>query len=147
LSKAFFREQTVSAQILIVDDHEIVRRGMRSLLSSRPEWKICGEAADGCEAIEKAKSLRPDIVLMDVSMPRMDGLAATRVLRRDLPESQVVIVSKNDPFVTLRQAQEVDAAAFVAKSDLSRSLLTTLDQVVGDRHAKKARKSHSSFEV
>jgi DNA-binding NarL/FixJ family response regulator len=123
----------VSAQILIVDDHEVVRRGLPSLLSSRPEWKICGEAADGCEAIEKAKSLRPDIVLMDISMSRMNGLEATRILRRELPESLVVIVSQNDPSVILRQAQEVDAAAFVAKSDLSRSLLTTLDRVVGER--------------
>src|ERR1700729_3803663 len=65
--------------ILIVDDHEIVRRGLRSLLASRPEWEICGEAGDGLEAVEKAKKLLPDVVLMDVSMPRMDGLEATRL--------------------------------------------------------------------
>jgi len=129
----------VSAHILIVDDHEIVRRGLRSLLASRPEWTICGEAADGCEAIEKAQSLRPDIVLMDISMPRMDGLSATQILRRQLPETQIVIISQNDPSIVQPQAQEVDAAAFVAKSDLSRSLLTTLDRVVGERAAKSAK--------
>ena len=60
-----------SLRILIVDDHEVVRRGLRSLLSSRPEWEICGEAADGRAAVDQANSLRPDVILMDVSMPDM----------------------------------------------------------------------------
>ena len=60
--------------ILIVDDHEVLRRGIRALLEARPEWKICGEAAAGREAIEKARTLRPDLVLLDLTMPEMDGL-------------------------------------------------------------------------
>ncbi len=115
-------------QILIVDDHEIVRRGLRSLLCSRPEWQICGEAADGLEAVEKAKLLRPAVVLMDISMPRMDGLKATRIIRRDLPESKVIIISQNDPVVARRQAEEVGASAYVSKSDLSRRLLPTISR-------------------
>ena len=111
--------------ILIVDDHEIVRSGLRSLLSSRPDWQVCGEAADGLEAVEKAKLLRPAVVLMDISMPRMDGLDATRIIRRDLPESKVVIISQNDPVVARRQAEEVGAAGYVSKSDLYRHLLPT----------------------
>ena len=74
--------------ILIVDDHEAVRRGLRQRLSCRPEWRICGEAADGIQGVEKAKALPPAIVLLDVSMPRMDGLELTRILGRDLPESK-----------------------------------------------------------
>jgi DNA-binding NarL/FixJ family response regulator len=68
----------MSGNILIVDDHEIVRRGLRSLLSARPEWQICGEAEDGLQGVERAKALRPSLVLMDISMPRMNGLEATR---------------------------------------------------------------------
>ena len=117
-----------AAHILIVDDHEIVRRGLRSLLSSRPDWHICGEAEDGVQGIEKAKALRPALVLMDISMPRMSGLEATRILRKDLPETKVVIISQNDPEVACRQAQEVDAAAYISKSDLSRDLLPTLSR-------------------
>ena len=120
----------MAGQILIVDDHEVVRRGIRSILSARPEWKICGEAADGLEAVERAKALRPDVVLMDVSMPRMDGLEATRIIRKSLPASKVVIVSQNDPNVVIRQVREVGAAAFVAKSHLAQNLLSTLDKLV-----------------
>jgi CheY-like chemotaxis protein len=117
--------------ILIVDDHDIVRRGLRSLLSSRPEWHVCGEAADGLEAVEKAKALRPALVLMNVSMPRMNGLKATRIILKDLPETKIVIIGQNDPAVATRQAQEVDAAAYLATNDLSRDLLPTISRLLG----------------
>ncbi|MGA2813750.1 MAG: PAS domain S-box protein [Candidatus Acidiferrum sp.] len=118
-----------SLRILIADDHEAVRRGLRSLLAARSDWLLCGEAVDGTDAVEKTRALRPDAVLMDVSMPRMNGLEATRVIGRDLPECKVVIVSQNDPEITRRQAEEVNAAAFVAKSELVQSLFPTLDRL------------------
>ncbi len=121
-------ENLSAAHILIVDDHETVRRGLRSILSSRPEWHICGEAADGLQGVEQAKNLRPSLVLMDISMPRMDGLEATRIIRKELPDIKVVIISQNDPAIARRQAQDVDAAAYISKSDLSRDLLPTVSK-------------------
>jgi PAS domain S-box-containing protein len=121
-------------RILIVDDHRAVRRGLNSLLSSRIDWSVCGEAENGLEAIEKARILRPDVVLMDISMPRMNGLDATRIIRRELPESKVVIVSQNNPRIVCRQATDVDAAAYVDKADLSRALLPTIDRLLGNRN-------------
>ena len=120
-------------RILIVDDHEVVRRGLRSLLAPRVNWEVCGEAADGVEAVEKAKTLRPNVVLMDISMPRMNGLDATRIIRRDLPECQVVIVSMNDREIASRHAREVNAAAYVSKSETPQMLLSTIERVVERR--------------
>src|SRR5579864_1062071 len=90
--------------ILIVDDHAAVRRCIRSLMESRSEWKVCGEAADGLEAIEKASALQPHLVLMDLSMPRMGGLEATQIIRRQVPTTKVLVISQNDPTLSSTQA-------------------------------------------
>lgn len=124
-------------RILIVDDREFVRNGIRRLLAPRTDLLVCGEAEDGIGAVERAKSLHPDVVLMDVAMPRMDGVQATKIIRRDVPESEVVLVSQNDPSVLAIQARQAGAAAFVAKGDLAEELIPTLDRLFGHQRAAR----------
>ncbi len=131
-------------RILIVDDHEAVLQGIRSLVSSRAEWEICGEAKDGLEAVEKARTLRPDVVLMDVSMPRMDGIHATRIIRREVPTSGVIIVSQNDPTGVASQAAEVDAGGYVDKNKLWRDLLPAIEKMAASRNGAKADNAYES---
>ncbi len=125
-------------RILIVDDHAVVRGGIRSLLSPRPEWMVCGEAVDGADAVDKARALQPDLVIMDISMPRMDGLEATRILRKELPAPKVILISQNDPNIADRQARAVDAAGYVAKSKLSLDLLPLIEKALGTPEAEHA---------
>jgi PAS domain S-box-containing protein len=133
-------------RILIADDHEAVRKGVRSLLSAHPDWQVCGEAVDGEDAVKKAKSLHPDLVLMDVSMPRMDGIEAARIIRRDLQKIQVIIVSQNDPATVGRQAAEVDARGHVPKADLAEQLIPTIEQVMAEREKPPVKITRSAEE-
>src|SRR5580658_2594130 len=126
------RESMGSLSILVVDDCEAVRHRVCALLSSHAGWFVCGEAIDGLEAVEKAKRLRPDVVLMDVSMPRMDGIEATRILRREVPESDVIIVSQNDPALTEKVAVQAGARGFIDKSNISQDLLRTIETLVNN---------------
>jgi signal transduction histidine kinase len=118
-----------SVQFLIVDDHELFRRTARSFIESQPNWQVCGEAGDGIEAIEKAKLLRPDVILMDINMPRMDGLQATRIIRRELPDCNVIIVTQNHETIARQQAASVDAKCSVTKADLTKELPTIIKKL------------------
>ena len=100
-------------RVLIVDDHEVVRKGVRSLLLTRPDLDVCGEAIDGRDAVEKAAQLKPDVIVMDVSMPRLNGLEATRLIRGYVPKAEILILSQHDSPELVRQAFTAGARGYV----------------------------------
>ena len=116
-------------RILIVDDHEIVRRGVRSLLAAEPDFEVCGEGLDGRHAIEKAKLLRPDVIVMDISMPNLNGLEAAREIRRVLPKAKILILSQHSLPQMIRQAFAAGADGYVVKSAISTELVAALRKV------------------
>ena len=119
----------MAIRILVVDDHAVVRNGLRTLLKRRPEWEIVDEAEDGVEAVEKADRLKPDVIVLDVSMPRMNGLEACRLIRKNVPESEVLIVTQHDSPQMMREALGAGARGYVVKSNVARDLLAAVEAV------------------
>ena len=117
-------------KLLLVDDQSIVRQGLRMRLLMEPDIVVIGEASSGEQALELVHVLSPDIVLMDVEMPGMDGITATAALRDNTPKSAVVMMSIHDDAHTRMQAQAAGAAAFVEKSGTLEVLLATIRQIV-----------------
>jgi len=120
-------------RILIADDHEIVRRGLKTLLSSKPGWTICAEAGSGREAIGLASQHRPDIVVMDISMPGLNGLEATRRIRKMLPKCQVLILSLHYSDQLVREVLDSGARGYILKSDATRDLLKAIEALAMHR--------------
>ena len=114
-------------RILIADDHEIVRRGLRALLESRPGWEVAGEAITGRQAVEEAKRLTPDLIIMDITMPEMNGLEATRQILRAAPKTEILILSVHDSEQLIREVLEAGARGYVLKSDAGRDLIAAVE--------------------
>ncbi|MGA8183720.1 MAG: response regulator transcription factor [Terriglobia bacterium] len=106
-----------NVRILLADDHEIVRHGLRRLLETQPGWKICGEAGSGLEALEKTRQLKPDIVILDHSMPELSGAEAARQILKALPQTEIVILTMHDSEQLLREVLEAGVHGYVLKSD------------------------------
>jgi DNA-binding NarL/FixJ family response regulator len=125
-------------RILIADDHEIFRRGVRSFLESRAEWEICGEASNGSEAIEAARKLKPDIVLMDIAMPHINGFDAAKQIRKELPETRILILTQYDSPQVLTVAAAAGAFGCITKSQVASDLLAAIDAAVGVPSSSRA---------
>lgn len=116
-------------RILVADDHEVVRRGVRALLENQPGWEVIAEAENGCELVERAKQLQPDVVIVDISMPEVDGLTAVGRLRGIGTDVEVLVLTCYDTPQMVRKAFETGASGYVLKSDAGLDLIAAVDAV------------------
>lgn len=114
-------------RILIADDHELARNGIRALLESHPGWEVCGEAKDGRETVELAAGLRPDIVLLDIGMPNLNGLEAARQILTISPEVAILILTMHDSDNVVREVLRAGARGYLLKSDAGRDLVAAVE--------------------
>jgi DNA-binding NarL/FixJ family response regulator len=114
-------------RILIADDHEIVRQGVRALLEDLTDWHICGQASTGREAVIEATRLRPDIIVMDIGMPELNGLEATRQIKRLLPKCEVLIFTANETEDIVRNVFKAGARAYLLKCEATKHLATAIE--------------------
>ena len=120
-------------RILVADDHEVVRRGLCSLLQTQPEWEVCGEAADGREALAKVQKLRPDVVILDIGMPSLHGLEATRQILKMIPQTKILILTLHDSDQVVREVLNAGARGFLLKSDAARDLVAAVEALRRDK--------------
>lgn len=117
----------MSLRIFLADDHEVVRLGLRTLLESGTGWKVVGEASNGRDAVERIKELKPDIVVMDLTMPQLNGLEATRQILKDAPRTAVMILSVNESEDIVHEVLSAGARGFMLKSDAGKDLLVAVE--------------------
>ena len=116
-------------RILVADDHAVVRRGVRALLEGQMDWQVCGEASTGPEAVEQTRLLDPDIVVLDLSMPELNGLDATRRILRESPRTQVLVLTMHHSEELAHQVLQAGARGYVLKSDADRELVAAVDSL------------------
>jgi DNA-binding NarL/FixJ family response regulator len=114
-------------RIFIADDHEVARKGIRSLLESHAGWEVCGEARDGREAVASVSKLKPDILLLDIGMPNLNGLDAARQILSVMPGARILILTVHDSDQVVREVLAAGARGFVLKSDAGRDLLAAVE--------------------
>lgn len=120
-------------RILIADDHEVVRKGLVALLQQQLDWQVCGEAGDGRDAVEKAQQLRPDVVILDIGMPSLNGLEATRQILKTNPHARILILTLHDSDQVVRDVLNAGARGFLLKSDAARDLVAAVEALRRDK--------------
>jgi len=117
-------------RIVLADDHDVVRRGLRELLEEHEGWEVCGEAANGREAIEIVKKHKPQVAIVDLAMPELNGLEATRHIRKESPDTEVLVFTMHESELLVRDVLEAGARGFVLKSDAARHLTNAVEALV-----------------
>jgi DNA-binding NarL/FixJ family response regulator len=125
----------MSIRVLLADDHVLMRHGLRLIIDSQEDMKVVGEAGDGFEALELAKELQPDVILMDIAMPRCDGLKATRLIKRRLPEVEIIVLTVHEEAEGLFEALQSGVRGFLLKKARAEELIAALRGVLkGEAH-------------
>lgn len=120
-------------QILLADDHEVVRKGLRALLEAQPGWRVIAEAIDGREAVEKAKEMHPDVAIVDIGMPCLNGLEATRQIVKKAPRTRVLVLTMHDTNPLIQQVVKAGARGYVLKTDVASDLVSAVDALCRDQ--------------
>jgi DNA-binding NarL/FixJ family response regulator len=131
--KTNLRWEAKTVQILVADDHDIIRRGLKQLLTSRPGWEVCGEAKTGREAVAMAEKLKPDVVVMDISMPDLNGLEAARKIHKSFPKIGILILTLHFSDQLVLDIVEAGARAYIMKSDADRDLVSAVEALSNRR--------------
>jgi len=124
------RSGTETVSILIADDHAVVRRGLRALLETQPKWKVVGEATSGRDAVEKVTTLRPDVAILDISMPGLNGLDAASLIFKAAPNTRILILTMHAAEELIQKTLKVGASGYVLKSDAERDLITAVEALL-----------------
>ena len=119
-------------RVLIVDDHAFIRRGVQTILDPFPEWNFCGEADNGNDAIRLAHELKPEVIIMDVSMPGLNGIEATRLICKSLPDTKIVLLTLHESADLVRRGFRAGAKGFLLKTDAEQELVRALTVVIGE---------------
>jgi DNA-binding NarL/FixJ family response regulator len=117
-------------RILVVDDYEAVRKGICAILSSRFDIEVCGEAANGREAIQKARELNPDLIILDITMPILDGTRAAREIKKVMPDIPILFFSMHDSEQVVQQARAIGVQGLVTKTQAAMTLLNAVDALI-----------------
>jgi DNA-binding NarL/FixJ family response regulator len=120
----------MSLRILVVDDHDVVRQGVRLILRRNPDWQVCGEAENGMEALEQSKELNPDLIILDVSMPGKDGLEVATELHARGSSAKVLVLTMHESKELAAAVKRVGAKGYVVKSHAARDLITAIQTIV-----------------
>jgi DNA-binding NarL/FixJ family response regulator len=134
-------------RILVADDHDVVRTGLRTLLESRKGWLVCAEATNGREAVEKARECKPDVAVLDIGMPLLNGVEATRQIRKLSPATEVLILTMHDSEMMIQSVLEAGARGYIVKDDAGRNLLAAVDAVHRRKPFLSSRVSNAAARV